>query len=130
MSKAPIVLACLLLSVALLAAVGGCTLFRPTEAVIHVDTTSGTVPLTISFDGTASIGPDGISTYHWGFGTEDESSDPTGTYTYQQAGTFTLTLMVRSHDGKTDTATVTIVVEPAIWITDGKVPRCQHPGTN
>ena len=123
MSKTPIVLACLLLSVALLAAVGGCALFQPTEAVILVDTTSGTVPLTIAFDGTASTGADGISHYHWGFDTEDESTEATGTYTYQHAGTFTLMLMVRGQNGKTDTATLTIVVDPAFWITDENLDR-------
>ncbi|MGB2982772.1 MAG: PKD domain-containing protein [Candidatus Bipolaricaulia bacterium] len=123
MSRTVLVAASLLLSVVLLAAIGGCALFQPTEAVILVDTTSGTVPLTISFDGTNSTGADGISYYHWGFGTEDESTEATGTYTYQQAGTFTLRLMVRGQNGKTDTATLTIVVDPAIWITDENLDR-------
>jgi len=123
MSKRWRAIAGLLLSGALLVAIGGCALFQRTEAVILVDTTSGTVPLTISYDGTASSGPDGISTYHWGFDTEDESTEATGTYTYRQAGTFTITLMVRSRDGETDTATVTIVVGPAFWVTDEDLDR-------
>jgi len=123
MSKRLLIVTSLLCAAALLAAIGGCALFQKTEAVIVVDVTSGTVPLTISFDGTSSTGPGGISYYHWGFGTEDELTAASGTYTYQEAGTFTIILMVRSEDGETDTATVTIAVEPAIWITDENLDR-------
>lgn len=122
MNKKSFVVVALLFGV-LAAILGGCAFFSRTQAVISLDVTSGVVPLTIAFDGTASTGADGISTYHWGFGTEDESTEATGTYTYQQAGTFTITLMVRSRDGKTDTATATIVVEPAIWISDENLDR-------
>ena len=122
-TRTGLVLGSLLLGTALLAALSGCALFSRAEAVIVVDATTGTVPFTISFDGTASTGADGISTYHWAFGTDDEASGATGTYTYQQAGTFILTLMVRDHGGKTDTATITIIVDPAIWITDENLDR-------
>ncbi len=102
----------------------GCSLFGPgTTAVIRVDAAEGTVPLTIAFDGTDSTGTDGISTYRWQFGTGEESYDPSGTYTYESAGTFTLSLTVRAEDGKTVTETVTIVVRPAMWLTDGNLDR-------
>jgi len=123
-----LVLGSLLLGAALLATLSGCALFTRTEAVIVVDATSGTVPLTISFDGTASTGADGISYYHWAFGTDDEASGATGTYTYQQAGTFTLELMVRDQSGKTDTATITITIEPAMWLTDENLDRIYKLG--
>jgi len=106
-----------------LVALGGCSFFGGTEAVIDVDVLIGIVPLTISYDGTSSTGSGGIATYHWWFGTEDESMDGTGTYTYDDVGEYTLTLTVRSENGKTDTAHVTIVVEPAIWITDNNLDR-------
>jgi len=112
-----------LLCTALLLTIGGCTLFQRTEAVILLDATTGTVPLTIAFDGTGSTGSDGISIYLWRFGTEDESTEATGTYAYREAGTYTVTLMVRSRSGETDTATVTVVVEPAVWITDEQLDR-------
>jgi len=121
MSNRISLIVCLAIGAAL--SIGGCTLFQRAEAVIVVDTTSGTVPLTISFDGSGSTGADGISYYHWGFGTEAESTEATGTYTYQQAGTFTLTLLVRDQSGKTDTATVTITVDPAIWLSDENLDR-------
>jgi PKD repeat protein len=69
--------------------------------VISVSTTVGTVPLTVRFAGTGSTGTDGISTYHWIFGTEDESYESSGTYTYHQAGTLTHSLTVRAEEGKT-----------------------------
>lgn len=103
----------------LVTALASCTLFGPgTTAVIVVDATEGTVPLTIAFDGTSSTGADGITTYHWQFGTGEESYEAAGTYTYRSAGTYTLSLTVRAEDGKTVTETVAITVGPALWVTD------------
>ena len=127
-TRSGLVLGSVLVGIAFLAALGGCALFSRAEAVIVVDATTGTVPFTISFDGTASTGADGISYYHWALGTGDDASGATGTYTYRQAGTFTLELMVRDHGGKTDTATVTIVVDPAIWVADENLDRVYKLG--
>ena len=118
------VVALLLLGVLLTVTLAGCSLFGPgTRAVIRLDRTSGVVPLTIAFDGTDSTGTDGISTYHWTFGTGDESYEPSGTYTYQSAGTYTLSLTVRAEDGKSVTETSSIVVQPAMWVTDGNLDQ-------
>jgi PKD repeat protein len=79
----------------------GCTLFGPgTKAVIQLDMYEGTVPLVIAFNGTGSTGTDGISTYHWQFGTGDDSYEAFGNYTYNQAGTFTVSLTVRAANGR------------------------------
>lgn len=123
MSKKRLMVAAALVGALLVAAIAGCTIFQPTEAVIVLDAATGAVPLTVTFDGTASSGPDGISFYHWAFGTGDESTSVSGTYTYQHAGTYTLTLLVRSRGGETNTATVTIVVEPVVWLTDENLDR-------
>lgn len=104
--------------VGILTLLGGCAWFGGTEAVIGVDGVSGTVPLTVSFDGTASGGSCDVTTYHWAFGTDDESYEASGTYTYQEAGTFTLTLFVRDENGNTDTASIEITVSPAFWVAD------------
>ncbi len=97
----------------------GCTLFGPgTKAVIQLDAYDGTVPLVIAFNGTGSTGTDGISTTHWQFGTGDDSYDASGSYTYSQAGTFTVSLTVRAANGKSVTETATVVVRPAVWVTD------------
>ncbi len=112
-----------ILVLALGGALAGCFFPGGPQAKIHATPSTGVVPLTVTFDGTGSTGPGGISTYHWSFGTEDESYEPTGTYTYQHAGTFTLSLSVRAEDGSTSTKTATIVVHPAVWITDSTLAR-------
>jgi PKD repeat protein len=107
-----------------LIALGGCALFQTgVKAVIALDVTEGTVPLTVAFDGTASTSPDGISTYLWSFGTGDESYDASGSYTFQHAGTFVVQLTVRANNGKTVSAQIEVTVQPAIWITDENLDR-------
>ncbi len=101
----------------------GCSFFGGTAAKIEVSPPEGIIPLIVTFDGTASTGSGGISTYHWTFGTGDESYQPKGTYAYNRAGTFTLTLTVRSADGSTATKSLEIVVAPAVWITDSNLSR-------
>lgn len=105
--------------------VGGCFLFPSgTKAVIEVTPSSGVIPLTIDFDGGSSTGSGGISTYTWDFGTEAPAFyEASGTYTYEHVGTFTLRLTVRAEDGSTDTETLAIHVEPAVWITDENLGR-------
>jgi len=84
---------------------------------------SGTVPLTIQFSGSESCGAGGIDTFHWTFGTGDESYETGGTYTYQHAGEYTLTLSVRSGNGTMRTESMKINVLPALWVTDENLDR-------
>ncbi len=116
-------IAVLILGASLLVVVGGCMFFSRTEAVIEVSSTVGIVPLTFAFSGDASTCPGEISTYRWTFGTGEEWYESSGTYTYDHVGRYTLTLTVRGADGKTDTKTVEIVVEPAVWICDENLDR-------
>ena len=113
----------LIVGAGLLVVVGGCMFFPRTEAVIGVSSTAGIVPLTITFSGDASTCPGGVSAYRWTFGTGEEWYESSGTYTYDHTGRYTLTLTVRSADGNTDTKTVEIVVEPAIWACDEHLNR-------
>jgi PKD repeat protein len=93
-------------------------------AVIDASPVEGVVPLTVSFDGSSSSSPSGIGTYTWSFGTDDPNVyTEKGQYTYEHAGTYTLTLKVRGEDGSTDTTSVTVTVEPALWITDENLDR-------
>jgi len=108
----------MVVSLGCLGLVPGCTFFQTTTAVIDLSIDAGTVPLTVSYDGSASVGVDGISTYHWTFGTGAESYGVDGTYTYRHAGTFDLTLTIRGEDGRTDTVSVRVEVHPAIWVCD------------
>jgi len=116
-------IAMLIVGASLLAVTGGCMFVSRTEAVIGVSSTVGVVPLTITFSGDASTCPGEISTYRWTFGTGEEWYESGGTYTYDHSGRYTLTLTVRSADGKTDTKTVEIVAEPAVWICDDNLDR-------
>ncbi len=111
-----------ILGLLLTVTLAGCTLFGPgTKAVIQLGVAEGTVPLTVSFDGTDSTGADGVSTYLWDFGTGDQSYEPSGEYTYVHAGTFTVSLTVRDAGGKSVTETATVVVHPAVWVTDANL---------
>lgn len=110
----------LILLIGILGILGGCA--PGTIAVIQATPLVGVVPLTVSFDGTGSSAPSEISTYSWSFGTSDPNVYvDKGTYTYERAGTYTLTLAVRGADGSTASTSVTVTVNPAVWITDSKL---------
>jgi PKD repeat protein len=111
------------LLVGLATVLSGCMSLGGPRVRIEVSPTTGVVPLTVQFDGTGSTGPGGITTYHWLFGTGDGRYEANGTYTYEHAGTFTLSLTVRAEDGSTATKTMTIQVDPAVWITDTNLAR-------
>ncbi len=96
----------------------GCSLFTSTEAVIEVSQMRGIVPLTISYDGSASEGPDGISTYRWSFGSGADIYGISGSYTFNHAGQYEIQLTIRATDGSVDTDTIGIEVEPAFWVAD------------
>lgn len=83
-------------------------------AVISAAPTNGYVPLTVSFDGSASSDPNvnDTLTYAWdldGNGVFDNGSTARVSYVYAQAGTYTARLRVRDSLGAIDDATVTIV---------------------
>jgi len=110
----------ILLLVGTVVAIGGCG--PGMIAVIEATPLVGVVPLVVSFDGTDSSSPSGISTYGWSFGTDDpDVHGETGTYTYEHAGTYTLRLTVRGANGSTESTSVTVTVDPAVWITDAKL---------
>jgi putative cell wall-binding protein len=85
---------------------------QPPIAVINADPTNGPAPLTVAFVGTGSTDPDGDPiTYAWdldGDGAFDDSTSPTTSYTYSQAGTYTPRLQVTDDSGATATASMTI----------------------
>ncbi|MGH3100994.1 MAG: PKD domain-containing protein, partial [Thermoleophilia bacterium] len=91
----------------------------------RADRTSGDVPLTVSFDGSASTDPDGQAiAYAWdldGDGAFDDSTAVSPTFTYTVAGTYTARLRVTDPDGLSDTFNVPIVAGrppvPVITIT-------------
>ncbi|MGW4465287.1 PQQ-dependent sugar dehydrogenase [Micromonospora sp. NPDC004704] len=87
---------------------------QPPTAVISAQPTSGTAPLTVTFDGTGSGDPDpadeGRLTYRWDF-TDDGTVDattPTASFTYTGTGTHTARLTVTDTLGVSASTTVTI----------------------
>jgi len=91
-------------------------------AVLSADITSGTAPLTVSFDGSGSSDPDpgDTLTYLWDFGdgsTPIETTNATATHEYSTAGTFTATLTVRDNHAATSApATLQISVSNPLSI--------------
>lgn len=89
----------------------------PVTAAITADTLSGTAPLAISFNATASLGS--IVSYNWTFGDGATASGSTATHQYTTAGTYTVSLTVADSQGLTSTTTVGVsvasapVIEPA-----------------
>lgn len=70
----------------------------------------GVAPLMVSFFGSAS-GGDAPLTYEWSFGDgSPNSTDQNPSHTYDSAGSYSVTLIVRDADGDSDSDTVTIDV--------------------
>jgi glucose/arabinose dehydrogenase len=84
---------------------------RPPTAVIHADQTSGSLPLTVNLDGTASSDPDGDPlTYAWdlGSGNFTDSTSPTPSVTFNDAAQHTVRLKVTDTSGASNIASVVI----------------------
>lgn len=80
-------------------------------AVITADVTSGTAPLLVRFDGTASSAPDdSIYDWYWDFGDGSTSQLAQPAHWYYVVGTYTVTLRVTTDGGVEDATTATIVV--------------------
>lgn len=88
----------------------------PTAVAQATSPTSGDPGLTVSFDGTESSDPDGDAiTYAWdldGDGEFDDSTSPTPSHTYNNAGTFNVVLRVMDSHGA-------FTVSPPITVTIG-----------
>jgi C1A family cysteine protease/PKD repeat protein len=77
---------------------------------------SGNIPLTVSFDGSASQDPDGtIASYAWTFGDGGTASGSLCSHTYNSAGTFAATLTVTDNMGAQGVSSVSIsVIDPNV----------------
>jgi len=84
----------------------------PLQASFVANPTSGTAPLTVMFDSSASTGS--ISSYGWDFGDGvGFSNEPNPSYTYNNAGDYLVTLTV------TDAQGVTAISQTTLSITSG-----------
>ncbi|MDX6505131.1 MAG: hypothetical protein QOE29_2256, partial [Gaiellaceae bacterium] len=91
---------------------------NPPVAAASATPTSGTAPLTVSFDGSGSSDPDGDTlSYAWdldGDGAFDDATGLTPSYTYESAGTYSAKLQVTdSHGAASTSSPLTITVSPA-----------------
>lgn len=81
----------------------GCPITLPNQppiAVLIANPTSGTVPLTVVFDGSSSYDPDGeIVSYEWDFGDGNADNGAIVTHSYVNVGSYTVTLTVTDNDG-------------------------------
>lgn len=81
-------------------------------AVAGADPISGSVPLVVTFDGSASCDPDGsIVSWSWSFGDGATASGAVVQHTYTQAGTFDAVLTVTDDAAEAGTAHVFVTAE-------------------
>jgi len=86
---------------------------QPPMAVISAAPLSGTVPLTVSFNGSGSMDPDGtIVSYVWSFGDGTTTAAINPSHTYTSAGTYIATLTVTDNDNLSASRSVIIFVNP------------------
>ena len=72
--------------------------------------TSGTAPLEVSFKGNQSTDDNAVTKYSWNFKDGSNSSAKNPTHTFDDPGTYQVTLTVEDEEGLEDTAVVTITV--------------------
>jgi len=84
----------------------------PPGAAFSADPVSGTAPLQVNFDGSASSDVDGsVASYAWNFGNGQNGSGATPpAVTYVLPGTYTATLTVTDNKGATGSVSRTITV--------------------
>ncbi len=86
----------------------------PPVAVATATPSSGVVPFTVAFDGSASSASGGsLVAYQWDFGDATSASGATVQHSYLTAGTYTAVLTVTDSRGASSTATVVINAQPA-----------------
>lgn len=82
-------------------------------AVFTASLSTGVAPLTVEFDASVSLDPDGtIISYQWDFGDGNLGSGPQTVHTFQNAGTYKVKLIVIDNKGASDSDTLSIQVTP------------------
>ena len=80
----------------------------PLVADISANIVTGTAPLKVQFDATASSGD--ITSYLWMFGDGGTASNATPTYTFTSEGSYVVTLAITDSDGSISEDSITINV--------------------
>lgn len=100
-------------------ACGGAANLAPIASFVATPS-SGTAPLPVSVDASASSDPDGpIASYAWDFGDGTTATGVSASHTYNNAGTFNIVLTVTDTAGLSSQASNTISVSPS-----GNGPLC------
>jgi PKD repeat protein/biopolymer transport protein ExbD len=87
---------------------------KPPTASFTFSPASGTAPLAVSFDGSASADPDGsVAAYAWDFGDGGTANTAKASHTYAAAGTFNAKLTVTDDSGASASTTKTVTVSAA-----------------
>ncbi len=95
----------------LMVAIGGCQLLeRAPEAAFSYEPEVGEVPLTVTFDASASTGR--IVEHTWDFGDGETASGVTATHTFTEGGRHPVTLVVRDGRGREDTMEAAVLAHP------------------
>ncbi|AKP53381.1 malectin domain-containing carbohydrate-binding protein [Cyclobacterium amurskyense] len=79
------------------------------EALAEANTVNGPAPLTVTFDGGNSTG-DGELTYEWNFENDSTSTEMQPEYTFNENGTYLVSLKVTDENGYMDTDELEIIV--------------------
>ena len=83
----------------------------PPTAVISSSSSAGTTPLSVDFDGSASIDSEGaIKSYTWDFGDGGSASGAVVNYTYRTTGMFDAMLTVTDQGGLSDTISTPVIL--------------------
>ncbi len=82
----------------------------PLTVAVQANPSTGTSPVTVTFTSTVSGGTPGY-TYAWTFGDGGTSASANPTYTYDSAGTYTVTLVVTDAMGRIQSGTTTVTVQ-------------------
>ena len=85
----------------------------PPTAVASASPTRAEVNTSISFDGSTSTDSDGsIVSYAWDFDGDGAATDATTNHSFATPGTYQVSLTVTDDDGASDTATVSVTIDP------------------
>jgi len=83
------------------------------RAVMSAIPSTGTTPLSVTFDGSGSTTPQGfVTSWTWSFGDGASGTGPLITHVYTTPGTYTASLTVIDSNGVSSTATGSIVAKP------------------